>query len=61
MNMTKRLVLAAILALQFAVVCGVASADMPWPRCGPCPADDGVSGGGASGAGVHQSFTVDQR
>jgi hypothetical protein len=40
--MLKRLVLAAILALQFAAVCSVASADLPWPKCYPCPGDPGT-------------------
>lgn len=35
--MLKKLVLVAFLALQLAAVCGVASADLPWPTCGPCP------------------------
>lgn len=37
--MLKKLVLAAILAIQFAAVCDVASADIPWPDCYPCPAN----------------------
>lgn len=38
--MLKRLVLAAILALQFAAVTSIATADMPWPKCYPCPGDN---------------------
>ena len=37
--MLKKLALLAILAIQFAAVCGVASADLPWPDCWPCPID----------------------
>lgn len=37
--MLKRLVLLAILALQTAAVCNIASADLPWPICYPCPGD----------------------
>ena len=37
--MTKRLVIAAILALQTAAVCSVAKADLPFPTCYPCPGD----------------------
>lgn len=35
--MMKKIALVAFLALQFAVVSGIASADLPWPTCGPCP------------------------
>ncbi len=38
--MLKKIVFAAILALQFAAVTSVASADLPWPICGPCPGDN---------------------
>ena len=35
--MLKKIVFVVILALQCAAVCSVATADMPWPTCGPCP------------------------
>jgi hypothetical protein len=38
--MIKKIVFATILALQFAAVCSVATADLPWPTCAPCPADN---------------------
>ena len=41
--MLKRIALTVLIAVQFAVVCGVASADLPWPVCGPCPADPPAS------------------
>ncbi len=41
--MIKKLVFAAFLALQFAAVCSVATADLPWPQCMPCPGDGNLS------------------
>ena len=38
--MFKKLVLAALLALQIGAVATSASAESPWPLCFPCP--DGV-------------------
>ena len=35
--MLKKIAFVALLALQFAAVCGVATADLPFPKCGPCP------------------------
>lgn len=35
--MFKKIAMVVMLALQFAAVCSVASADLPWPTCGPCP------------------------
>ena len=35
--MLRKLLFVAILALQAAVVCNVATADYPWPICPPCP------------------------
>ncbi len=40
--MLKKIVFAAILALQFAAVTSVATAEGPWPTCGPCPGDSTV-------------------
>jgi hypothetical protein len=40
--MLKRIVLIALLALQTVAVTSVASADLPWPQCYPCP---GLPGG----------------
>jgi hypothetical protein len=42
MNMVKKLVLIALLALQTAAVCNIVSADLPWPHCMPCPGDSTV-------------------
>ena len=39
--MLKKIIFAALLALQFAAVCGVATADLPFPLCYPCPKKPG--------------------
>jgi hypothetical protein len=38
--MLKRLMLAVLLALQFVAVTNVATAEVPFPQCLPCPEDD---------------------
>jgi len=35
--MVRRILFVTILAIQAAAVCGVASADNPFPTCLPCP------------------------
>jgi hypothetical protein len=38
--MSKRLVLALLLAIGFATSVNVAQADAPWPDCLPCPLEN---------------------
>jgi hypothetical protein len=38
-KMLKKIAFIAVLALQLAAVTSVASADLPFPTCGPCPGD----------------------
>ena len=39
--MLKRFVFALLLALPFVSVTGVATAEVAWPQCLPCPEDGG--------------------
>ena len=39
--MLKRLVFALLLALPFVAATSVATAEVPWPQCLPCPEDGG--------------------
>jgi hypothetical protein len=38
--MLKRLLLTILLGLQFVAAVNVASAEVPFPQCLPCPEDD---------------------
>jgi len=37
--MLKRFAIALILALQFGAIANVATAEIPFPQCWPCPDD----------------------
>jgi len=40
--MLKRIVVALILALHIGAIANVASAEVPFPQCWPCPDDHSV-------------------
>ncbi len=44
--MLKKIAFAAILAIQFAAVASIATADAPWPLCYPCLTDGSVATNG---------------